>query len=137
MDLHGASFDSANLIHVNFAGADLSGAKFTDYGHREHFTTSIVESGYAYAPAFPDFTCADLSGADFTGSTFFGIWGIRSTNLHTPSSTEQILRTRMGKNAVLLTASQVPPNYNPLYLPRSTSSFLFEGFQQVGKGCHL
>lgn len=133
VNLKGASFDSADLIHVNFAGANLAGAKFTDYSHKEYFTTSMVMTGYSYLAPFPDFTCADLSNADFTGSVFFGIYIDGPIVL---SASYPILHRANLANAKLgqmrvFTASPVPPNYNPTP-PQQMNSFLFDGSAQVG-----
>lgn len=138
MDLQGASFDSADLIHVNFAGADLAGAKFTDYGHSEYFTTSMVMAGYSYPPPFPDFTCADLSNADFTGSVFFGIYSDRPNVLNAAYPILQranLSNAKLGQMRVF-TAFPVPPNYNPTP-PEQINSFLFEGTAQVGSILNL
>jgi uncharacterized protein YjbI with pentapeptide repeats len=129
-DLHGASFDSADLIHVNFAGADLSDARFTDYGHRDYFTSSMVTAGYVYPPPLPDFTCADLSGADFTGSVFLGIYGDRSNDVVYPILYRaNLANAKLGKMWIL-TISNVPPNHS-LTPSEQVSSFLFNGFAQV------
>jgi len=131
VNLHGASFDSADLINVNFAGADLREAKFTDYGHRDYFLGSMVAAGHDYAPYYPDFTCADLSGADFTGLPFFGIYGNHSADAAYPILYKANLANAKLGRIWFFTASQVPPNYNPTPA-EAISSYLFRGFAQVG-----
>lgn len=130
-DLHGASFDSADVLHVNFAGADLAEATFTDYGHRDYVAARIMTAGSAYAPVLPDFTCADLSGADFTGSVFLGIFGDRSNDTVSPILYQaNLTNAKLGKMWIL-TASQVPPDYKPTP-PEEVNSYLFRGFAQAG-----
>jgi uncharacterized protein YjbI with pentapeptide repeats len=135
-DLRAASFDSADLIHVNFAGAELSDAKFTDYGHRDYFTSSMVTAGYAYPPPFPDFTCADLSGADFTGSVFLGIYGDGSNDAAYPILYQANLANAKFGKMWILTVSKVPPNYTPTPSDQ-VSSFLFQGSEQVGSTANI
>jgi uncharacterized protein YjbI with pentapeptide repeats len=134
VDLRGASFDSADILGVNFAGANLADAKFTDYGHREYFTTSMAIAGQAYPPAFPDFTCADLSGADFTGSVFFGVYGVRQNDsdvaypiLHLAN----LSNTKLSKMWVYTVSPQLlSANPTP---PEIVNSFLFSGSAQAGQ----
>jgi uncharacterized protein YjbI with pentapeptide repeats len=136
VDLHGASFDSADLLNVNFAGADLAGAKFTDYGHHDYAAASMEATGHAYPPSFPDFTCADLSGADFTGSVFFGIYGDHANDFaHPILYRANLAGAKLGKMWVF-TVAQVPPNYSPTPFEQ-VSSFLFEGYSQVGSYTNL
>jgi uncharacterized protein YjbI with pentapeptide repeats len=136
VDLHGASFDSADLINVNFAGADLAGAKFTDYGHRDYAAASMEAAGHAYPPSFPDFTCANLSGADFTGSVFFGIYGDHSNDFaHPILYRANLAGAKLGK-MWFFTVSQAPPNYSRTP-SEQVSSFLFEGYAQVGSYTNL
>ena len=131
VDLHGASFDSADLVNVNFAGADLTNAKFTDYAHSDYFMLFMETAGHDYPPYFPDFTCADLSGADFTGSVFFGIYGNHSNDAAYPILYRaNLANAKFGKMWVF-TASEVPKDYNPAP-SEQIDSYLFRGFAQVG-----
>jgi uncharacterized protein YjbI with pentapeptide repeats len=134
VNLRGASFDSSDVLGTNFSGADLAGAKFTDFGHHEYATNSMEIAGQTYPPAFPDFTCADLSGADFTGSVFFGVYGVGE---HDSDVAYPILHlanlsgTKLGKMWIY-TVSPRPPgsNSNP---PEIVNSFLFSGSAQAGQ----
>jgi uncharacterized protein YjbI with pentapeptide repeats len=73
-NLHGASFDAADLIGSKFIRSNLEGALFTDSSEPpdESYVIrySIVTGKQAKSP---DFGCADLTQADFSGSSFFGL----------------------------------------------------------------
>ena len=131
VNLRETSFDGADLTSTNFAGADLSNAKLTDFGRSHYIIQGMETSGHLYGGMFPDFTCADLSGADFSGSILFAIYGSSPPNpayaiLHNANLTN----TKLGQMDVL-TASRVP-NYNATP-PERMSTFLFEGYRQAGE----
>jgi uncharacterized protein YjbI with pentapeptide repeats len=131
-NLRETSFDGADLTGTNFAGADLSNAKLTDFGRSHYIIQGMETSGHLYGGMFPDFTCADLSGADFSGSILFAIYGSSPPNpayaiLHNAN----LANAKFGQMDVL-TATRVPPNYNPTP-PERMSAFLFEGYRQAGE----
>jgi len=67
--LHDSDFDNANIEGTIFYNADLRRAEITSYRHNPRIhvfpETLPVE--------FPDFNCADLEDANFSGMLFFGI----------------------------------------------------------------
>jgi uncharacterized protein YjbI with pentapeptide repeats len=129
-DLHDASFDGADLIQVNFAGADLSGAKLTDYRQGDYLMASMVTTGYAFQAPLPDFTCADLSRADFTGAVFLGIFGDGSNNAVYPILYRaNLANAKLGK--IRIFTVEIPTKYEPMpsFLPDTS---LFKGFSQSG-----
>ena len=77
LNLRNASFDGADLVHANFSGADLRGARLSDYGGRNYLLEFMQTTG-GLIGYFPEFTCANLSGADFTKSLFFAIYSRES-----------------------------------------------------------
>jgi uncharacterized protein YjbI with pentapeptide repeats len=132
VNLRETSFDGADLTSTNFAGADLSNAKLTDFGRRHYIIQGMETSGHLSGGMFPDFTCADLSGADFSGSILFAIYASSPPNpayaiLHNANLTNTKL-----EQMDVLTASRVSPNYNPTP-PERMSTFLFEGYRQAGE----
>ena len=127
--LERASFESADVMGANFAGADLAEAKFTDFGRSQYPIQGILTSGHLWGAMFPDFTCADLSGADFSGSSLFGIYEGSPNPMYAILHNANLTNTKLGQMTVL-TASRVPPNYNPTP-PEKVSTFLFEGYKQV------
>ncbi len=69
--LNGASFDDADLSGTDFEGTQLPKARFTGTPHNSYAIRQFQGNGSR--PEAPNFSCADASGADFTGSLFFGI----------------------------------------------------------------
>jgi len=127
--LERASFESADIMGANFAGADLADAKFTDFGHIQYPIQGVLASGHLWGAMFPDFTCANLSGADFTGSPLFGIYEASPNPMYAILHKANLTNTKLGQMTAF-TASRVPPNYNPTP-PEKMSTFLFEGYKQV------
>jgi uncharacterized protein YjbI with pentapeptide repeats len=70
--LHGASFDGANLLGAEFVRSDLSAAKITDVTGNQS-ATNAIQNAAPEADA-PDFSCADLSEADFSKEVLFGVY---------------------------------------------------------------
>jgi len=75
--LENASFYGADLVHADFRRAYLRGAKFTDRPFYPRIPpparTGFPRPGSS-ALSGPIFECADLTEADFTGSTMFGFY---------------------------------------------------------------
>jgi uncharacterized protein YjbI with pentapeptide repeats len=78
-DLQGASFDSADLEGAIFVEADLRRAKLSTTERWDtvpprwnYVRLSMDRSGNGHV-WMPDFSCADLREADFTGHTVFGV----------------------------------------------------------------
>ena len=78
-NLNGASFDGADIEHTSFESASLVGAKFT---LREDARAGKQRWSYIYrllqqkqSIHGPNFNCADLREADFTGHPIFGFVG--------------------------------------------------------------
>jgi uncharacterized protein YjbI with pentapeptide repeats len=69
--LSGSSFDETDLAGTSFEGANLQKAHFTGTPHRSYALKEFQQNGDKPEP--PDFACADLGSADFSGSLFFGI----------------------------------------------------------------
>ena len=69
--LTAASFDSADLTGTSFEGAQVQRARFTGIADDSYAVHEFIRTGGK--PGVPDFACADLSQADFTGSLFFGL----------------------------------------------------------------
>jgi Pentapeptide repeats (8 copies) len=81
-DFSGASlehtnFDGANLLDTEFIGSRLSFAKLTDL-HGMQAATGTIRDGRD-APA-PNFSCADLSGVDFSKQVLLGVSENRTPN---------------------------------------------------------
>jgi len=68
--MHDSDFDNANIQGTIFYGADLRRAEITVYRHKD---PKFHVSPASLPVDFPDFNCADLEGADFSGTLFFGI----------------------------------------------------------------
>jgi uncharacterized protein YjbI with pentapeptide repeats len=64
--LSNSSFEHAVMLSTSFVGADLRGAKFTVQGQNKDFASGAVTNG-GTTPWGPDFTCANLENADFSG----------------------------------------------------------------------
>jgi len=71
LKLTGSSFDGAYLAGANFEGADLKRARFTGTPHESYAVQQFIRTGEK--PLAPDFSCADATEADFSGSLFFGV----------------------------------------------------------------
>jgi uncharacterized protein YjbI with pentapeptide repeats len=90
--LRGASFNGANLDWTSFAAADLREAKLTYVeasargARRFSFVVQNLAEGRGLT--LPDFDCADLRGADFTGFPLF-------------NATEDEMRTHPGASGWL------------------------------------
>jgi uncharacterized protein YjbI with pentapeptide repeats len=69
--LSGSSFDETDLAGTNFEGANLQKTRFTGTPHLSYALKHFQQNGDKPEP--PDFACADVSSADFSGSLFFGI----------------------------------------------------------------
>lgn len=75
-----ASFDGADLDSANFADAAAQGAKFSLSKGTGKYNQSVfllqtwdrLPAGEVYSINGPDFSCADLRGADFSGRVLFG-----------------------------------------------------------------
>jgi uncharacterized protein YjbI with pentapeptide repeats len=66
-----SSFEEADLAGTNFEGAILRNARFTGAAHNSYSVQQYQRSGDK--PKAPNFACADMTGADFSGSLFFGV----------------------------------------------------------------
>jgi uncharacterized protein YjbI with pentapeptide repeats len=140
VNLRSTSFDGADLRRTNFSGADLKGAKFTDYegGHcclepfypHEYVLQSVVVRGMVdQNNLFPNFTCADLSDADFTGSILFGIFQPQPDSAvfgaYPILYNANLANTKLGDVRVF-TATGVPQGLSP-------SNPFFEGFLSLSQ----
>jgi uncharacterized protein YjbI with pentapeptide repeats len=86
-----ASFNGANLEHVNFVRSDLRSARLSDQrklGHKQP-VDSYIEKQFESSSknlamiSLPDFSCADLRNAVFSNHALFGIWRNEvPTNIH-------------------------------------------------------
>lgn len=126
--LRGASFDSADLVHTNFTSSDLSGAKLTDSHMFYPVVQSALTRGGLWYALEPDFSCADLSNVDFSGSVLFGIYRNKPNSFMAayPLLGLANLAGANLSNVKLFTA--VPVSSVP-----TTSSDLSEAVQNVGK----
>jgi uncharacterized protein YjbI with pentapeptide repeats len=85
-NLKGANFDGADLEETKFISADLASTYFTYYdnkhpGYRNHYVErQLDQEQYQTAVFGPDFTNANLTGADFTGHILFGFSNDSSEN---------------------------------------------------------
>jgi hypothetical protein len=122
--LQDTSFDSADLVSTNFTGADLTDAKFTDFGRTQYVVQGMLASGHLWGAMFPDFSCANLSGADFTGSVLFGISRSSPNPAYAIFHNANLANAKLGQMNVFI-AFPVPPHYNPNPL-----ELIFEGFNQ-------
>ena len=75
--LEHTSFDGANLLDTEFIGSKLSFAKITDI-HGVQAATDTIRDGLDAEP--PNFSCADLSGADFSKEVLLGVYENRTPN---------------------------------------------------------
>jgi uncharacterized protein YjbI with pentapeptide repeats len=73
-NLRGANFEAADLVGTVFAGADLTNAKLTDFDRADFPIGWAAMRNQPIVYSLPVFSCANLSGADFTQSLFFGIY---------------------------------------------------------------
>jgi uncharacterized protein YjbI with pentapeptide repeats len=69
--LSGANFHNAALQGTNFRRATLRGANFSGTPSSDYVLTFLFEN--QERPEGPNFACSDLTGADFSGSLFFGV----------------------------------------------------------------
>lgn len=69
-----ASFDGAYLSGTDFTNANLRNAKFTSPPLIDAPVQAILARKTLSGAEGPIFECADLSGADFTGSVLFGFY---------------------------------------------------------------
>ncbi|HUZ47593.1 MAG TPA: pentapeptide repeat-containing protein [Terriglobia bacterium] len=72
--LENASFDGAYLTRTDFTNADLRNADFTSPPLADPPIQAILVRKALSGAEGPIFECADLSGADFTGSVLFGFY---------------------------------------------------------------
>jgi hypothetical protein len=76
--LTGSSFEDANLAGTKFEGANLRNTRFTGAAHNSYSVRQFQANGDR--PRSPDFACADMAEADFSGSLFFGLIESNSPN---------------------------------------------------------
>jgi uncharacterized protein YjbI with pentapeptide repeats len=132
VNLRGASFDGADLLMAKFAGADLSGAKLTDFQSRLYPLEQMQLSGDLLL-SLPDFTCANLSHADFTKSILFAIYSSGENGFYAGYPTlhkANLAHANLGQ-VYVMTVRPVEQGYNPSP-PEAFNQQLFKDYGMSG-----